>query len=130
MVRVSAYRLGVLITEDPVPPLILALSCDRTLCISLLTDALPDRARKTFLRDLTVDPTLAAARLDLSVPGLEHRLLMATPARRAKLNVLASEQAGPFDMMPLAVSMTDVVCRWLVPVRPVLLQVKLGSTVV
>lgn len=130
MVSVSIYSLGVLATDVPDRPLDLALSCDRTLCINLPMDVLLDRARNILLRVLTVDPTLVAARLDLSAPGLEHRLLMATTARLARLSVLAREHALRLEMTPLAVSMTEVVCRCPVPALPVVLQVKLGNTVV
>lgn len=77
-----------------------------------------------------MDPNLRAALLVLSRPGLENNLLMATRVRPARPSVLLSAQAGPLEMMPLAVSMTDVVCRCLVPLVSVPLQVNLGSTVV
>lgn len=93
-------------------------------------EVLPDRARNMLLRDLTLDLNRPAARLDLSRRGLENSLLMATLVRPARLRVLRSAHAGLLEMIPLAVSITEVVCRWDVALVPESLQVKFGSTVV
>lgn len=128
MISTSAYYFGVLTNVVRSDCWSLSACWSLTRSISLPTLDEFDRARNALLWDLTRRPTLAAAVLFLSRCGLENRLLMSTREVLVTLSVRVSEHAGALDVMPLAVSMTEVGCRC--AVLDALLQVKLGTTVV